>query len=256
MPLPRRREIDRVVYPISDDMGEHELQTLMRETLRPLLARLLASKGLDAHAGSDQFIYWEKGNPAACVAPDAYVLPGVPQSRVIASWKTWEERNIVPSLAIEIVTGDVQKDYEEAPARYDALGVRELVIYDTRLDPAPRRIRRWRFQIYRRTAGRFVRILATDEDRVRLRSLDAWLRVVGEGMERRLRLATGSRGTDIVPTSDEEAHAEAQAAHAEAHAAHAEAHAARMRAEAERARADRLEAALREALKSKPKRAR
>jgi len=245
MPLSRRREIDRVVYPISDDMGEHELQTLMREMLRPLLARLLASKGLEAHAGSDQFIYWEKGNPAACVAPDAYVLPGVLQSRVIASWKTWEEHDIVPSLAIEIVTGDVEKDYEEAPARYDALGVHELVIYDTRLEPGPRRIRRWRFQIYRRTAGRFVRILATDEDRVRLRSLGAWLRVVGEGTERRLRLATGSRGNDLVPTSDEEAHA-----------AHAQARAAHMRADAERARADRLEAALRKALESKPKRGR
>jgi len=231
MPLPRRREIDRVVYPISDDMGEHELQTLMREMLRPLLARFLAARGIDAHAGSDQFIYWEKGNPAACVAPDLYVLPGVPQSRVIANWKTWEERGIAPSLGIEIVTGDVEKDYEEAPERYDALGARELVIYDTRLEPGPRRIRRWRFQIYRRVSGRFARVVATDDDRVRVRTLGAWLRVTGEAMERRLRLATGARGDTLVPTADEEARALL-------------------------ARAEGLEAELREALKSRPRRKR
>lgn len=236
MPLSRRREIDRVVYPVSDDMGEHELQTLMREMLRPMLARFLASRGVDAHAGSDQFIYWEKGNPAACVAPDVYVLPGVSQRRVISTWKTWLERGVVPSLAIEIVTGDVEKDYEDAPARYAALGVKEVVIYDTRLEPGPRRIRRWRFQVYRRSASRLTRVIATDDDRVRLRSIGAWLRVLGEGVDRRLRLATGVKGEALVPTSDEDARA------------------ADARAAAERARADRLEAALREALKSKSRR--
>jgi len=97
MPVLRRRQPECVVYPVSDDMGEHELQTRMRELLRPLLARLLASRGLRAHAGSDHFIYSEKGNPRACVAPDLYVLPGGTQSRVIKTWKTWEDEASSPA---------------------------------------------------------------------------------------------------------------------------------------------------------------
>jgi hypothetical protein len=267
MPTSRRNTLarDRVFYPVSDDMGEHELQTLMRELLRPLLARLLASRGLVAHAGSDQFIYWERGNVKACVAPDLYVLPGVPQERVIKSWKTWEERGLVPSLAIEIVTTDVVKDYEECPELYRALGVRELVIYDPKIEAAPRRIKRWRFQVYRRTSRGFSRVVATDVDRVRSHALGAWLRVVGEGMARRLRIATGLRGETLLPTSDEvaktahgraeeernRAEAERKRADAEHERAEAEcerAEAERERAEAERERANRLETALRRAL--------
>lgn len=204
MPLPRRREIDRVVYPISDDMGEHELQTLMREMLRPMLAQFLADRARgDVHVGSDQFIYWEEGNREACVAPDIYVLPGVSSQRVVSTWKTWEEGNVVPSLAIEIVTGDVEEDYEDAPRRYRELGVRELVVYDTRVAPAPRRIRRFRFQLFRRIGGTFRRVLATNDDRIRSRVIGAWLRATGDGDAKRLRLATGARGEVLVPTMEE-----------------------------------------------------
>jgi len=235
MSTPRRSVArDRTVYPVSDDMGEHELQTLMRELLRPMLARFLAERGVVAHAGSDQFIYWECGDAKACVAPDLYVLPGVPQKRVIKTWKTWEEGDIVPSLAVEIVTTDVEKDYEEAPDRYRDLGVRELVIYDPKVEGAPRRIKRWRFQVYRRTPRGLVRVIATNADRVRSHVLGAWLRVVGEGAERRLRIATGLRGETLMPSAAE---------------------AERIRAEAERTRADRLEALLHAAL-AKPRRRR
>ena len=78
--------------------------------------------------------------------------------------------------------------------------MRERVIYDPRVEAAPRRIRRWRFQIYRRTHAGFARVLATDDDRVRSRALGAWLRVTGEGMERRLRVAMGLRGETLLPT--------------------------------------------------------
>ncbi len=37
-------------------MGEHELQRLIAELLRPLLERFLAERGIVAHAGADQFV--------------------------------------------------------------------------------------------------------------------------------------------------------------------------------------------------------
>ncbi len=237
-------------------MGEHELQTLMRELLRPLLARFLASRERVAHAGSDQFIYWKRGDVKACVAPDLYVLPEIRQERVIRSWKTWEEHGIVPSLAVEIVTTDVAKDYEEAPELYRALGVRELVIYDPKIEAAPRRIKRWRFQIYRRTPRGFVRVLASDVDRVRSHVLGAWLRVTGEGMERRLRIATGLRGETLFLTGEEAERQQAALERDRAAAERERAEVERERAAAERDRADRLEEALREALAKSTRRRR
>src|SRR5262245_12844801 len=106
-----------LAYPEADGMGEGELQRLITELLRPLIARFLAERGVVAHAGADQFVYWRKGRPTSRVAPDVYVLPGVPQSQVITSWKTWET-GIVPSFVLEIVSNDVQKDYDDNPALF------------------------------------------------------------------------------------------------------------------------------------------
>lgn len=68
-----------LVYPETDDMGERDLQRLIAELLRPLLERHLAERGILAHAGADQFVYWAEGEPTKRIAPDLYVLPGVRQ---------------------------------------------------------------------------------------------------------------------------------------------------------------------------------
>lgn len=56
MRAPRKRSSPPLVYPEADDMGEHELQRLIAELLRPLLERFLAERGIVAHAGADQFV--------------------------------------------------------------------------------------------------------------------------------------------------------------------------------------------------------
>ena len=61
---------DPTFYPSTDNMGEDFVQTLITELLRPLLARFLAEQGIPAFVGADQFIYWAKGDPRACVAPE------------------------------------------------------------------------------------------------------------------------------------------------------------------------------------------
>ena len=93
---------DPTVYRGEDDVGEHELQTYILELLRPLIERYLRDQGIDAHVGSDQFIYWRQHDPQACVAPDIYVLPGVPQGIAIDVWKVWE-RGVVPDFVLEVV---------------------------------------------------------------------------------------------------------------------------------------------------------
>jgi Uma2 family endonuclease len=200
--------VDPTIYPEADGMGEGQLQRLICELLRPLLARFLTERAAARgrreawNVGSDQFIYWQKHNSSARIAPDIYVLRGVPQSRVIRSWKVWET-GIAPLFCLEVVSHDAEKDYVDAPSLYANLGVNDLVIFDPE---ARERRGRARFQVYRRVGSRgLVSVEVTNEDRVRSRTLGCWLRAVGHGDEQRIRVALGARGEDLLPTDAERA---------------------------------------------------
>ena len=212
-PAPRRAQVhDPTVYPVEEKVGEDTLQRLIVELLRPLVERWLAQRGVQALVGADQFIYWKQFDPHQRVAPDVYVLPGVPPGTYVSAWKTWES-GIVPSFCFEVVSTDWRKDYAEALPRYEALGVIELVVFDPRFAERSDG-RRW--QVYRRLGRRgFVRVEATNADRVRSKVLGCWLRAVGDERAVRVRLATGARGDDLVPTPEEAEEAERIAREAE-----------------------------------------
>jgi Uma2 family endonuclease len=238
---------DPTFYPVDDDMGEGLLHREIAEVLRLLLQRFLTQQGAVARVGANQFIYLVQFDAEKSVAPDVYVLPGVTLDTSIQCWKVWET-GIVPSFALEVVSRSRKKDYDEVIRRYAALGVQEVVIFD----PSPRvgrgSSRRVRFQIYRRVKSRgLVRVEVTNEDRIKSNVLDCWLRVVGNGEQLRLRVATGPKGEQLFPTEAEEALSKAEAAIARAdaeqrarraEAARAEAEAARAEAEAARAEAE------------------
>ncbi|HZF52079.1 MAG TPA: Uma2 family endonuclease, partial [Polyangiaceae bacterium] len=76
-------------------------ETKRHSALRSLL-HLVLSTLADWHSiGCDQFVYWDPTDPARCLAPDAFVHLGVPDS-LFSSWKTWERG--VPDLAVEITS--------------------------------------------------------------------------------------------------------------------------------------------------------
>lgn len=186
-------------------MGQDTLQMRIRELLRPLVERWLALGGKPTFVGADQFIYYKRFQPSKCVGPDIYILPGVPPGKRFKSWKTWKT-GVVPSLAFEVVASDdPDKDYREAPERYVELGVDELIIFDPDFEQSDERAR---WQRYRKLASRgFVRVEATNGDRIRSRTLRCFLRVVGEGDDARVRLGTGPTGDELVPTEAEAARA-------------------------------------------------
>ena len=194
---------DRTVYPIEDDMGEGSLQRFISELLRVLVERWLEAKGKPTFVGADQYFYWEQYNPTECVAPDVYVLPGITPGKAVGAWKVWETGR-VPSLAFEVVSQDVDKDYLTSPAKYGRLGVEELVVFDPEYarDPA-----RYRFQVFRKSKRGLTRVEATNADRVKSKVLGCHLRAVGVGDECRVRIATGFKGETLFPT-DAEARAE------------------------------------------------
>lgn len=183
-------------------MGEGELQRLMTELLRPMLARFLVERGETAHVGANQFIYWSKFAPTRSIAPDIYVLPGVPQSRVERIWKLWEEP-VVPSFCLEIVSSDVDKDYRQIPAACAEIGVSELVIFDPDAAAATSS-ERVTWQVYRRKKKEHLKlVLRSDRPTIRSEQLGCWLTLTGEGGERRIRVARDANGRDLYPTDEE-----------------------------------------------------
>ena len=224
------RRVHTVHYPATDHMGEDFLQRIIAEELRPLIARWLRARRVRAFTGADQFIYWVPGDPTQRVAPDVYVLPKVDPDAVPSSWQLWEVGS-APSFALEIVSRDVQKDYDDAPALYSAMGAKELVIFDPGATSRSRTRVRW--QVYRRLARRgFVRVAQTMDDRVEVASLGAWLVAVGSGRAVRLRVGMGVGGEDLFRTEA----VEERAAREEERAAKEQERAARVVAEAEVAR--------------------
>jgi Uma2 family endonuclease len=207
----RRRGYDPTVYPVEKKMGEDSLQTLIVELLRPLVERWYEELGRPTFVGADQFIYYEQFDPSKVVAPDVYVLPGIPPKRRVKSWKVWKT-GVAPSFALEVVsTSDAYKDYREAPDRYRELGVKELVIFDPDWERSRDRVR---WQRYRKLKARgFVQVEATRADRIYSRVLGCWLRAVGEGIATRVRLASGPEGEDLFPTALEAEHAAKEAEH-------------------------------------------
>ena len=222
---------DPTHYPVGEDMGESILRTLIIEVLRPLVAGWLAARGTPCFVGADQFIYWVQYAPTRAVAPDVYVLPGVPVDAQVKAWKVWET-GVVPSFALEIVSDDFRKDYEETPVRYAELGVRELVVFDPHAEGSSQRVR---WQVFRDVPRvGFSVVERTDGDRVRSEVLGCWLRAVGSAAALRVRLATGADGAELVPTDAEAALAAMEVERAAKAAAHEEL--AQLRAEVQRMR--------------------
>ncbi|HET9957851.1 MAG TPA: Uma2 family endonuclease [Polyangiaceae bacterium] len=232
------------VYPVEEPGGEDILQCWMLEVLRPLIERWLAERGTPWLVGSDQFIYFEKGQISKRIAPDIYILPGVPPDTRIPSWKIWET-GIRPSFALEICSQDWQKDYITAPQLHNQIGTEELIVVDP--DYLKRR-EGYRFQRFERTAHGLERQECTQADRVRSRLLGCFVRLVGTEQEPRqhVRLALDPEGDVLFPTQEEaerlRANTESQRAEEERKRAQEQ----KQRAEAALARVAELEALLKQ----------
>jgi hypothetical protein len=182
------------------------------------LGELFRERGAEGErVAQDEFFGWIQAEPLVRVSPDVFVMPdphGPPFPRM---WETWLPGSSPPRFALEIVSADWKKDYDDNPPKYWQLGTRELVIFDVEAKAhRPRGAKRVPLQVYRRDAdGAFVRVYAGDGP-AHSAELDAWLVVRREGEVSRLRLSRDEAGKVLVPTTDEAlAAAEQRAALAE-----------------------------------------
>ena len=83
----------------------------------------------DVYVSGDLLIYYEEGNPRARVAPDVFVVFGVPGHKRPV-YKLWEEGE-VPAFAMEVASaGTWREDEGRKAALYERLGIREYWQYD------------------------------------------------------------------------------------------------------------------------------
>jgi Uma2 family endonuclease len=133
--------------PDSDDTPvDNELQNLIPNLLEAMLAWAWAERQ-DWFFGVDMGIYYAPKQPA--VVPDGFLSLGV--ERFIGeegrlSYVFWEEENIAPILALEVVSKTYGGEYERKKEIYADLGILYYAIYR----PNPRTHRqRQALEVYR-----------------------------------------------------------------------------------------------------------
>ena len=166
--------------------------------LRTLLFEFLELAFAEQNAvGCDQFVYWDAEDPRVCLAPDAFVRLGEPDS-LFGSWKVWEHSG-PPHVAIEIISSDDSRDrdWQAKLARYARLGVLELVRFDAEASAA--RLRIWDLK----DGDLIERDLATlSAKSVVLPGF--WLEVAQPNLGPTLRLSRDQAGRDLYLTKTEQ----------------------------------------------------
>lgn len=191
--IPLQREIH---YPESDGqpMAESDLH---REEMTYLI------KGLQEHFRPDPnvyvagnlFFYYKRGDPRSVVAPDVFVVKGVPAG-LRKIYKLWDEGES-PCLVIEVTSDSTRdEDLDRKKVLYERLGVEEYFLFDPLGDYLSPRL-----QGYRLTGNRYQPAPAEADGSLRSRTTGVTLRIEGE----RARLIKTATGEPILRFEESEA---------------------------------------------------
>jgi Uma2 family endonuclease len=221
-----------ILYPETD--GKPMAETDVHIDVLIYLREALRDHFRDApqvYVAGNMLLYYEEGNPAACVAPDVFVVQGVAKGER-RTYRLWEEGQ-PPTVVFEITSrGTRLEDLGTKRALYAMLGVREYFLYDPLgeyLQPP--------LQGYRLQEGEYQRMSPGGEGELASQELGLELRPE----EGRLRLVNPATGAHLLTPAEVQAawRAEATARQAEATARRAaEAEVERLRAELARQRGE------------------
>ncbi len=163
----------------------------------------------DVFVGADLFLYYRKGDPAAVVAPDAFVVKGVPKrlpgNRRRRTYLLWNEGR-VPCFVLETTSESTHWRDEEKREIYEHLGVDEYFQFDPLgeyLDP--------RLQGVRLVNGGYRPIQPEPDGSLLSQATGVLFRVEGE----RLRMTDAATGAPLLRSEEKteaQRQAEAQAA--------------------------------------------
>jgi Uma2 family endonuclease len=123
------REID---YPTGDGkpMAETELQLLDMIDIIQLLRDHFAGRP-DVYVGGNLLLFYQKGNRRKHIAPDAFVVLGVPKEPPRDNYLVWEEGR-GPNLVVEITSKSTRREDEKKKfvIYRDVLKVPEYILFD------------------------------------------------------------------------------------------------------------------------------
>jgi len=122
--------LEEIYYPETDGepMAESDFQR------NPLIYAVKAldiyfARQPDVYVSGNLLLYYVEGNPKKAVAPDVFVVFGVPK-KLRPIYKVWEEGK-GPDVVIEITSKTTrQRDEEDKPTIYRDMGVHEYFQYD------------------------------------------------------------------------------------------------------------------------------
>ena len=239
---------DGVVYPTSDGqpMAETEVHGACMVYVASALRWWFRKHGRDdVYVGSNNFLYYERGNPRAVVSPDVYVVVGA-LAGLRDTYMLWNEPK-GPDFALEVTSASTRRaDERRKRDVYAALGVREYFLYDPRAEYLVPALQGWRLHDGEYGAMPAVTMLSNRGVAVASEVLGLELR--DEREARRLRLHDRATGEDLLTHEEvERARDEAERARDEAERVRNEAE--RVRKEAERVRKE--EAAARRAAEAR-----
>ncbi len=139
------------------DSYETPVDSELQERLPNLLALILAdiwAGRLGWFFGIDMALYYSPLEPA--VVPDAFLSLGVDRIKdenLRLSYVLWEERNILPTIVLEVVSKKYRGEYSSKKELYRSLGILYYVIYNSR------RRRKPTLEVHKLVQGQYQQIL-------------------------------------------------------------------------------------------------
>ena len=195
---------EHILYPESDGqpMGETDLhRQIMTAVIAALEDRYRDEP--EVYVSGNLSVYYEKGDPTAVFAPDAFVVFGVPK-HVRRTYKLWEEGQKGPDVVFEITSESSSLDDEgKKKVICRRLGVREYFLFDPQeeyLDPP--------LQGFRLDGFYYMPIRPDENGQLYSELLDVYLR----RENRNLRLIDAQTGEKLLtPQEAQEARRQAEA---------------------------------------------
>jgi Uma2 family endonuclease len=140
--------------PHSDDTPvDNELQNDIPNFILNLL-RLIWEERQDWFFGVDMAIYYRVGNPA--IVPDGFLSVGVPRHKSEGgrlSYVLWQEENVMPILALEVISEKYNGEYEAKLETYQDMGILYYAIYNPLASQKRKYKNRLSLEIYKLVDG-------------------------------------------------------------------------------------------------------
>ena len=200
-----------VLYPCSDGqpMGESDLHIACMLHVLEVLRRHFEMRARgDVYVSANSFLYYERGNPRAVVAPDVFVVQGVP-NHLRDSYLLWKEPK-GPDFVLEVTSASTRREDEGRKREvYATLGVEEYFLYDPRGEYVTPPLRGYRLHGGEYRPLPAMTVLPDGGVAVSSEVLGLYLRDRRE--ERMLRLHDPAAGQDLLTYRESERAREAEA---------------------------------------------